>query len=266
MGDRYYRQQLNSIAAHWYHQEEQVPLLFLFSNGQPKSRSCIIQIIQRLSALRGNPVPSFNESSRQWGLLFVLVGPPGVGKNAMMNTVLSQIPSLRQLPTATTRPMRPNEQEGREHLFVSPAEFQRMIDEGDLIEWQVVHGYQYGTPRSTVQQAMSAGQDLIADIEVLGATYLRSIFPENVVLIFVQPPSVDELVHRMHNRGETESEIQKRMQRVEMEMRYAAQCDYLITNDSIDRASDILRSIILAEYSRRDLKRLQMSSVTPTPA
>lgn len=210
-------------------------------------------------------MPVFNESDRQWGLLFVLVGPPGVGKNAMMNSVLDQITSLRQLPTATTRPIRPTEQHGREHLFVTQDEFQRMIDQNDLIEWQIVHGHQYGTPRSTVQQAMSAGQDLIADIEVLGATYLRSAFPENVILIFVQPPSLTELIHRMHTRGETEAEIQKRMQRVEMEMRYAPECDYLITNDSVERASDILRGIILAEYSRRDLKRLQTSSVTPTP-
>lgn len=210
-------------------------------------------------------MPAFNETFHQWGLLFVLVGPPGVGKNAMMNAVLSQISSLRQLPTATTRPIRSNEQEGREHLFVSPVEFQHMIDQGDLIEWQVVHGHQYGTPRSTVQQAMATGEDLIADIEVLGATYLRSAFPDNVILIFVQPPSVTELIHRMHNRGETETEIQKRMQRVEMEMRYAPECDYLITNDAVERASDILRGIILAEYSRRDLKRLQTSSVAPTP-
>jgi guanylate kinase len=198
--------------------------------------------------------------------VFILVGPPGVGKNAMMNNVLDRIASLRQLPTATTRPIRPTEQHGREHLFVTRDEFQRMIDQDDLIEWQVVHGHQYGTPRSTVQQAMSQGQDLIADIEVLGATYLRSAFPENVILIFVQPPSIDELVHRMHNRGETETEIRKRMERVEMEMRYAPQCDYLITNDSIDRASDILRGIILAEYSRRDLRRLRLASSTLTPA
>ncbi|MBL8157035.1 MAG: guanylate kinase [Anaerolineae bacterium] len=211
-------------------------------------------------------MPAFNESSQQWGLLFILVGPPGVGKNAMMNSVLERITSLHQLPTATTRPIRSNEQEGREHLFVSTAEFQRMIDQGELIEWQVVHGHQYGTPRSTVQQAMETGQDLIADIEVLGATHLRSAFPENVILVFVQPPSVDELIHRMHNRGETEAEIQKRMQRVEMELRYAPECDYLITNDSIERASDILRGIILAEYSRRDLKRLRANSEALTPA
>lgn len=208
---------------------------------------------------------AFNESSHQWGLLFVLVGPPGVGKNAMMNRILEQIASLSQLPTATTRPIRPTELHGREHLFVSPDEFQHMIERGALIEWQVVHGHQYGTPRSTVQHAISMGQDLIADIEVLGSRCLRSEFPNNVVVVFVQPPSVDELIHRMHNRGESEAEIQKRMQRVEMEMRYAPECDYLITNDSIERASDILRGIILAEYSRRDLKRLRITTSALTP-
>jgi len=188
-----------------------------------------------------------------------MVGPAGVGKNAIMNEVLHQLPDLHQLPTATTRPMRETEQQGREHLFVTDAEFRRMQDNGELIEAQVVHNHMYGTPRQTIEDAMRDGRDLIADIEVLGATYLHTAYPNNTILVFVEPPSLDELILRMAKRGETDTEISTRLQRVEMEMQYAPQCDYLITNyhDHLQQSSLILNSIVVAERSRRALQQLR---------
>jgi guanylate kinase len=156
--------------------------------------------------------------------------------------------------------MRDTEQQGREHHFVSESEFERMKADGELLEWQVVHEHLYGTPRATVEDAIADGQDLIADIEVLGATYLRSAYPDNVVLVFVRPKTLDVLVERMRSRGETQAAIDLRMRRVPMEMEYALQCDYLIINDLIGPASDVLYAIVLAERSKRELRRLKAQS------
>ena len=194
----------------------------------------------------------------------MLVGPAGAGKNAIMNEVLRQLVDLHQLPTATTRPMRDTEQQGREHLFVSETEFQQMDARNELIESQTVHNHLYGTPRKTIEEAMRDGRDLVADIEVLGATYLHSAYPHNTVLVFVQPPSVEDLIKRMSIRGETQDEIDTRLQRVEMEMQYAPQCDYLITNyqDQLKESSAILYGIVLAERSRRALEQLRLRSAS----
>ncbi|MBA3871346.1 MAG: guanylate kinase [Anaerolineae bacterium] len=209
-------------------------------------------------------MPIIDEQAHHWGLLFVMVGPAGAGKNAIMNEVLRQLADLRQLPTATTRPIRDTEQQGREHQFVSEAEFQKMDERHELIESQTVHNHLYGTPRLTIENAMRDGQDLIADIEVLGATYLHNAYPHNTVLVFVQPPSVDDLIKRMSIRGETQDEIDRRLQRVEMEMQYAPQCDYLITNyqDQLKQSSATLLGIVLAERSRRSLEKLRLKTTS----
>lgn len=200
---------------------------------------------------------------RRQGLIFVLVGPPGVGKNALMNAVLQRVNNVSQLPTATTRQARPNEQHGREHLFVTHPEFQKLIDDNALIEWQIVHGELYGMPRATVEDAINSEHDLIADIDVLGATYLRSLYPDNAVLIFIQPPVIEELKKRMETRGEKPEEIAKRLRRVDMEMQYAPLCDYLITNADFNEASELLYAIVLAERSRSALLNLRVERHLP---
>ena len=186
------------------------------------------------------------------GLLFTIVGPPGVGKNALMSEALADQTRLKQLATATTRERRPNEQDGRERLFVTVEQFGHMIEHGDLLEWQEVHpGKLYGVPRRTVEEALATGQNLIADIDVLGATYIRSLYPQNVILIFVQPPSVDALEERMHIRGETEEDIQARLMRVSMEMAYLPVADYVVENDDFEQAAEQFRSIIASEIDRQ---------------
>jgi guanylate kinase len=187
------------------------------------------------------------------GLLFVLIGPPGAGKNALMNDALARATNgnLRQLATATTRPMRPTEQQGREHLFLDIPTFQTMIEQGELLEWQQVHGNLYGIPRQTLESAFAAGQDLTADIDVLGATYIRSLYPDNVILIFVKPPSLAELETRMRTRGESETDIATRMRRVAMEMTYEPVCDHVIVNDDLQHAAEQLDHIILTERQRQ---------------
>lgn len=203
-------------------------------------------------------------SEKRLGLLFTLVGPGGVGKNALINMVLAQLDNLRQLPTATTRPIRPNEQQGREHLFVTRQEFQQMIDTGALLEWQEVHpGRFYGVPRHAIENAIIADENLIADIEVYGATILRNRYPDNVILIFVAPPSMSELLTRMQERGDSQGEIDKRLQRVALEMPYAPTCDYMIINDNMAHAAENLKAIILAERSRSALANHRVANGLP---
>lgn len=193
------------------------------------------------------------ETEQRRGLLFVLVGPGGVGKNTLMNQVMARIENLRQLPTATTRPPREGEQQGREHLFVSLAEFEAMQRRGDLLEQQeVTPGKWYGVPRKTVEEAMHAGRDQIADIEYLGARILRRAYPQGVVLVFIAPPELDTLEDRMRDRGSDESIIRERMERARSEMAFAPECDYLLVNEDLDEAVESLHDLITARQNGDD--------------
>lgn len=190
----------------------------------------------------------------------MLAAPSGAGKNAMMGQVLDRLDDLEQLPTATTRPIREGEQEGREHFFVTRERFHEMIANHELLEWQEVHGRLYGVPRAIVEESIDQQQDRIADIDVLGATEIRGQFPENAVFIFVMPPSQDVLIDRLRDRGENADEIEVRLQRVKMELEYAPRADYIVVNDDLDRASEVLLGIILAERSRRHVFQLQLET------
>jgi guanylate kinase len=201
---------------------------------------------------------AMGHSYKRLGLLFILMGPTGAGKNTLMNGVLDRLEDVHQLPTATTRAIRANEQEGREHHFVTLAEFERMIAADELLEWQNVHGRLYGVPQGTVEQAITAERDQIADIDVLGALLVRSLYPDNVVLIFVQPDEDQQVIQtvreRLQARGESVEEIENRLRRVTMEMQYLPFCDYLIVNnESPEQGIETLHSIIVAERARRNL-------------
>jgi guanylate kinase len=179
------------------------------------------------------------------GALFVLVGPGGVGKNALLSAILKRIEDLEQLPTATTRPMRPNERQGREHQFVSIDVFKEMIADKELLEYQEVHpGSYYGVPRTTVEQAIIERRDMIADIDLLGAKIINEEYPDNSVSVFVAPPSIASLSERLKNRQASDKDIQDRLNRVPMEMLYAPHCDFVIVNDNMETATEELQTII----------------------
>jgi len=182
------------------------------------------------------------------GVLFVLVGPGGVGKNAVMGKVEERVP-IEQLPTATTRAPRPGEVEGVHHFFVSVEEFKRMIAANELIEYQEVYpGKYYGTPRKALERALEQGKTLIADIDMYGARALKHTFPFNVILIFVEPPGMETLEERLRQRqGITEQEIRARIQRAPMEMDFARECDYRVVNDDLEKCVAAVISIIQAD-------------------
>jgi guanylate kinase len=184
---------------------------------------------------------SLAERSKGW--LFILVGPSGVGKNTIMRDVIGKIPNLRQLPTATTRAPRPGEQEGEHHYFVDLRRFEAMEANGDLLESQQVHpGKWYGVPRESTQQALEDGALLIADIDILGAQAVKAAFPDNVVTIFIKPPTLDVLRERLRERGE--ADLEDRFRRAEMELSHADKCDHQVVNEVLERADHEVASII----------------------
>ena len=188
------------------------------------------------------------------GVLIVLVGPSGVGKNTIMQGAIAALPRLSQMPTATTRPPRSNEQHGREHWFLSLEQFQAMIAADDLIEYQEVHpGRFYGTPRRQIFQTLHDDHAwLIADIDIAGASALRKVFPQNAVLIFIEPPDLETLQARMRARGQvSETEIQERLARVPRELAFAVECDYRVLNTNLTDATQQVITIIQNEAQRR---------------
>ncbi|MBK8026380.1 MAG: hypothetical protein IPK19_34580 [Chloroflexi bacterium] len=179
------------------------------------------------------------------GTLFIIAGPAGAGKNRLMKAVL-ELGLARQLPTATTRPMRPGEAQGREHLFVSKSEFERMLKDGELLEWQKIHDSYYGMHRPSLEAALNAGENLIADIDMYGARAVSKALPDNVVSIFIQTPTIADLIDRMRIRGETTASIALRLLRVGAELEFARESHAVITSDHVDHASDKLVTIIKA--------------------
>ena len=196
------------------------------------------------------------------GVIFVIVGPGGAGKNAIMKAVMSANPAIRQLPTATTRPMRADEKQGREHLFVSEQRFRSMLINNELLEHQeVTPGKFYGIPRRTVEDALTAGAARIADIEVLGAIELAAAYPRNVVQIFVTVPgaAIDQrlavLEERMRERADEATDIDQRLVRARMlELPYQTHCDYVVVNDDLATAIATTGAIIGREMVKRQLQ------------
>jgi len=192
-------------------------------------------------------------------LLLVLSGPSGVGKDSILRGAGEYFPELSRSISVTTRPPRPGEQEGREYFFRSEEEFQQLLAKGGLWEWARYLDYHYGTPRAWVEEALTAGRDVVLEIDVQGARQIRRQFPE-AVLIFVAPPSRQELVRRLRGRNtETEASIAKRLRAYEEELAHLPEFDYLIINDQLEEAVERFRSIVVAEKSR--VRRLNLSAL-----
>jgi guanylate kinase len=165
------------------------------------------------------------------GRLFAIVGPAGAGKNTLIDRALERLPQLRKLPTATTRAIRPGEQEGREHFYLTRPAFEALIEQQQLLEYQTIHGNLYGMLRSTIDDALAAGDYLIADIDMLGVLAARAAYAQHITTVFVMPPSIASLMERMRGRGENPTEISRRLLRVPQEIAFADECDYSLRND-----------------------------------
>jgi len=184
------------------------------------------------------------------GLLIVLSGPSGVGKGTLLPKLEERCPGLEECVTYTTRAPRSGEIPGVDYNFVCVEEFQRMIDEGDFLEYAQVHLDLYGSPLSSVKCLRDNGRDAILEIDVQGGLAVKEKAPD-AVMIFIAPPSLEELERRLRSRlTETEEAITKRLMNAHIEVEKIPMYDYLVVNDDIDTAVDKLRCIIEAERAR----------------
>lgn len=186
------------------------------------------------------------------GLLIVLSGPSGVGKGTVCAALRQKTTELIYSVSATTRNPRPGETDGVNYFFKSRQEFERMIQQDELLEWAEYVGNYYGTPSQFVHDTLEAGRDVFLEIEVQGAMKVKQKFPE-AVFIFLAPPSLSELEKRITGRGTDDDEvIRKRMTVAVDEIRLMEQYDYVVVNDQIDCACRRIMSIIEAEHCKRE--------------
>lgn len=183
------------------------------------------------------------------GLLIVVSGFAGSGKGTLMKRLTGDYENYALSVSMTTREPRPGEVHGREYFFVSKEEFEQKIRNGGLIEYAVYVENYYGTPRAYVEEQIEAGKDVILEIEVQGALKVKERFPD-AVLIFVLPPSVEELYQRLKNRGtETEDVIRKRMRRAAEEVSVIEKYDYIMINDELEESVKRLHGLIESAHN-----------------
>jgi guanylate kinase len=195
------------------------------------------------------------------GILLVFSGPSGVGKGSICKALQNENPSIRLSVSATTRWPRSGEVDGVDYYFLDNESFGKMIEEGQLLEWAEVYGHFYGTPRRFLQEALDQGNDVVLEIDIQGALQVKERFPL-AVLIFVVPPSLLELESRLISRGsDSREEIEKRLRCTTHEMEMAYHYDYIVVNDKVARALDIVRAIIIAEKSRPQRNRCLVQSL-----
>lgn len=192
-------------------------------------------------------------AERRRGLLFILSSPSGAGKSTLSRRLLADDARFTFSISATTRPPRPGEKDGREYHFRGRDDFEAMVAAGEMLEHAEVFGNFYGTPREPVEQAMHAGRDTLFDVDWQGGQQIRaSALGAHVVSIFVLPPSLAELERRLITRGQDAPEvIAGRMRKSRDEISHWAEYDYVIVNEDIDRSAEALKTILTAERLRR---------------
>lgn len=176
--------------------------------------------------------------------MLIIIGPTAVGKSSILEHALQDYPQLCDIITYTTRPMRNGESEGSPYHFVSEERFKQLLEKNHFIEWAVVHGKMYGTPRDQVENASESGKVCIMDIDVQGAKKLLQEYP-GAVTIFLLPPSIDSLRQRFVKRGVTSAaDLEKRLESAQKEMAQAHDFQHVIVNDRFDSAYSEVRKII----------------------
>ena len=181
------------------------------------------------------------------GNLYVVAAPSGAGKSSLVRALREVDAGVKASVSHTTRAPRGQEVDGREYFFVDNATFDTMIANQDFLEWAQVHGNRYGTSRQAVEQRLAEGGDVLLEIDYQGALQIKQIFP-HAVLVFVLPPSWEELRSRLERRGEDSAEtIEQRLVNAEQEMAQAAKFDFVIINELFERALFDLKSIVHAQ-------------------
>ena len=186
------------------------------------------------------------------GLMLVISSPSGAGKSTIARNLLEDDPEMSISVSVTTRQRRPSEIEGRHYFFKTIREFEGLRQTDALLEWAEVHGNFYGTPREPVEEAMAEGRDMLFDIDWQGAQQLQQKMPEDIVSIFILPPTMAELQSRLHRRAEDTAEvIATRLANSRAEIQHWTEYDYIVVNEDLDRAFASVKAIVAAERIRR---------------
>jgi guanylate kinase len=181
------------------------------------------------------------------GLLFVLSSPSGAGKSTIARMLLASDDGIAMSVSATTRPIRPGEEDGKDYHFVTDGEFDSMVAAGEFLEWAHVFGHRYGTLKREVLKVIEGGRDVLLDIDWQGTQQLKQVDPD-IVRVFILPPSLEELERRLRARGtDSEDVIQRRMARAASEMSHWAEYDYVLINNDAEKCRELVHNILKAE-------------------
>ena len=193
------------------------------------------------------------------GNLFVVAAPSGAGKSSLVKALMELDSRVVPSVSHTTRPPRGQELHGREYYFVARETFDQMVIQGAFLEWAMVHGNRYGTSKQAIEQRMAQGADVVLEIDFQGAIQVKRIFP-NAVLIFILPPSWEELRQRLMRRGEDGAEvIEQRMANAREEVAHAREFDFVIINELFERALFDLKAIVHAQRLKFAAQRIARS-------
>lgn len=189
------------------------------------------------------------ERNNSRGILLVVSSPSGAGKTTLCHRLMAEFDRVTFSISYTTRPRRSNETPGVDYHFVDDATFTAMVNDNMFAEWARVHGHRYGTARVTVDENLAAGRDILFDIDWQGATQLKSKYPDETVMVFVLPPSLDELADRLRKRGTDSAEVvARRLAKAKDELGHYGEYHYLLHNDVLDLAYADLRAIYVAAH------------------
>ena len=178
----------------------------------------------------------------------VIAAPSGTGKTTICRELQKQNPEIKFSVSCTTRPKRHYEKDGYDYHFISDEKFKSLIENDELVEYEKVHGYYYGTKKEFLDEAIRNGEVLLLDLDVKGALSIKKMYPERTSLVFVEPPNEDILIDRLKNRGtESEERIKIRLQRFQMEMSYKELFDYIVINDKLTDAVKSLKNIVISK-------------------
>ncbi|WP_374112064.1 guanylate kinase [Pseudonocardia sp. TRM90224] len=181
------------------------------------------------------------------GRLIVLAGPSGVGKSSVVTALRARMPELYFSVSATTRDPRPGEVDGVHYRFVGPAGFDRLIEDGDLLEWAEIHGglQRSGTPRAPVEKALADGLPVLVELDLQGARAMKAAMPESVA-VFLEPPSFEELARRLRGRGtESQAQFERRLVTAREEMAAKTEFDVVVVNDDVQVVVDRLVELLV---------------------
>lgn len=189
---------------------------------------------------------------RKRGSLWVLSGPSGAGKGTLRRILFERLDNLVFSISCTTRKRREGEKDGVDYRFIDEPTFLSLVEQGKFLEWAKVHGNYYGTLREDVEKALDEGKDVVLEIDVQGALQVKQKLPETIT-IFVLPPSMEELRHRLESRGtEAEPDLSLRLQNAQNELSCAKEYDFCVVNDDLKRAADELVSYMLERRREKD--------------